>query len=134
VNKLMNLDQRVIYLILATAVILPMLFDDVKLPITVTKPVQDFYDQVENLPDNSPVFITMDFDPASSPELTPMTLAILKHCFKKGHKVVGMTLWPQGVTLGYENMNLASEQLNHKYGNQVREYRDWVFLGAQPGG
>ncbi len=154
-EKISAVDPRVIYILVALGVMIPMLFPQLVLPVNVTGPVRSIFDEVDRLPEGSPVFVSLDFDPASDPEMSPMAIAFLQHCFRKKLKVTGMTLWPQGVTLAYENMRTAAR---HSYREIVRdaegkplldadgesvvrdvevdarEYRDWVFLGAQPGG
>lgn len=154
-EKISRTDPRAIYVLVALGVVVPMLFPQFILPVNVTTPVQSLFDEVDKLPEGSPVFLSLDFDPASDPEMSPIAIAFLKHCFRKKLEVTGMTLWPQGVTLAYENMRKASrhgyrEIVRDGDGNPVRgdsgepevrwkevdarEYRDWVFLGAQPGG
>lgn len=143
-EKIMAVDPRIIYAFMAAAVVVPMLMPELILPVIVTDPVRSLYEEVEKLPEGSRIFVTMDFEPTHDPEMSPVAVAFLEHCFRKKLQVTGMTLWPQGVTLGYENMKKASR---HTYREVVegedrvrevevdaREYVNWVFLGAQPGG
>jgi len=145
--KLMRIDQRALYALMALAVVVPMLFTGFILPVTVTAPVKNLFDQVERLPEGSRVFVTMDYEPSQDPEMTPIATAFLKHCFRRNLQVTGMTLRPQGVTLAYETMKAASKQTfreivkGDRGGTAVREkevhareYEKWVFLGTQPGG
>lgn len=152
---LQRVDQRFVYLFMALAVILPALFPGLVLPITVTQPVKNLYDAVEQLPEGSKIFVPLDFDPKLDPELSPMAVAFLQHCFRKGHKVVAMTMFTEGVDLAYNNVRKAASHeyrkiiLNEKgeplktSGGEIRtelvrvdakEYEDWVYLGMQPGG
>ena len=143
-RKLTAVDPRFIYLIMAAAVVTPMLMPDLILPVTVTDPVRNLFQEVEKLPEGSRIFVTMDFEPTHDPEMSPIAVAFLEHCFRKKLKVTGMTLWPQGVTLGYENMQKAARHTYREAAGgeegirEVKvaaiEYEDWVFLGAQPGG
>ena len=143
-RKLIALDSWIIYGVMILAVVVPMLMPELILPVTVTDPVRDLFDAVDRLPEGSRIFVTMDFEPSQEAEMTPIALAVLKHCFRKNLEVTGMTLWPQGVTLGYENMKRAAK---HAYRVKdpgsgavkdvivdAKEYENWVFLGAQPGG
>lgn len=154
VQKMLQIDRRIIFIFMALAVIVPVLVPGFILPITTTKSVQDMYDKIESLPEGSTIFISMDFDPTADPELTPQAQAVLKHCFLKKHKVIGMTLWAPGVTLGYENMKASSRWTYRKpildeCGDPVigpdgepkveeikvhaKEYEDWVYLGFKAG-
>lgn len=143
-EKLMAVDPRIIYAFMAAAVVVPMLLPELILPVIVTDPVRSLYEEVEKLPEGSRIFVTMDFEPTHDPEMSPITVAFLEHCFRKKLQVTGMTLWPQGVTLGYENMKKASRHAYREVADgedrvqevevDAREYVNWVFLGAQPGG
>ncbi|MBN2489328.1 MAG: hypothetical protein JXQ29_00565 [Planctomycetes bacterium] len=149
-DRMLNVESRVVYGIMGLAALVPLLIPGFVLPVTVTAPVRRVYDAVEALAPGAPVFVVMDFDPSVDPEMTPMAVAFLEHCFRRRLRVTGMTLWPQGVTLGLENMRRAAR---HTYrealadagggdgavlGREVevaaREGEDWVYLGTQPGG
>ena len=153
-RRLRSLDHRVIYVLMGLAAVVPPLIPGFVLPVTITGPVRQVFEAVEELPPGSPVFVSMDFDPSLDPEMTPMAVTFLEHCFRRRLRVTGMTLWPQGVTLGAENMRRAARQTYREAATppsgtraagaaaararevsvQAREFVDWVFLGAQPGG
>ena len=72
--------------------LVPLLFP-VGLPIKISSEVRGVYDYIEGLPEGSVFLLSLDFDPASKPELYPQAIAILRHAFKKNLRVVAMTLW-----------------------------------------
>ena len=78
--------------------LLPLLFP-VGLPIKISSEVRGVYDYIESLPEGSVFLLSLDFDPASKPELYPQAVAILRHAFKKNLRVVAMTLWVSGTGL-----------------------------------
>ncbi|RKZ31010.1 hypothetical protein DRQ36_03595 [bacterium] len=94
-ERLIQIDRRVIYLIIALAMILPFFFQ-MGLPIPVTKEVKDIYDHIEALTPNDVVILSADFDPSVSPELLPMFDALFRHCLKKDVKTIAMSLYIQG--------------------------------------
>lgn len=94
-EKLLAVDRRVIFLLVAIAIIIPF-FMTFAVKITVSPPVQAVYDYVEKLPPGSLVMISCDYDPPSSPELQPMAESMLKYFFMKDFKVIILGLWPQG--------------------------------------
>ncbi|MGB8656868.1 MAG: hypothetical protein WCE90_03675 [Candidatus Zixiibacteriota bacterium] len=94
-EKLLSIDRRIIFLFVTAAIVVPLFFT-VSMPIPVTPVVQAVYDSIDNLPAGSKVLVSLDFDPASMPELQPMADAFLRQCFRKGLKVIIMGLWPQG--------------------------------------
>src|SRR4030067_1772509 len=94
-QKLLAVDRRVIFALVAVAVIIPF-FLSFPIKITVSPPVQAVYDYIEKLPPGSLVMISCDYDPPSAPELQPMTETMLKQFFMKDLKVIMLGLWPQG--------------------------------------
>jgi hypothetical protein len=127
-ERLSNLDRRIIFLTVAIAVILPM-FLPLGLPVEVTAPVQQLYDVIEGLPERSVVLISIDYDPSGAPELQPATLSILRHCFRRNLRVLVLGLWAPGVPLG---MRALSEVGEAEYAKQYGV--DYVNFGYRPGG
>lgn len=123
---MLKLDRRAIFALIALAVLLPLL-NPIGLPIRVSPDVKRVYDSLESLPSGSVFFLSMDFDPASKPELYPMALAILRHAFRKDLKVIGMTLWVTGTGLAEQAMSSMAAEMGKERG------KDYVFLGYKPG-
>ncbi len=127
-ERIQNLDRRIIFLTVAIAVILPLFFP-LRLPIEVTAPVQQLYDVIEGLPAGSVVLISIDYDPSGAPELDPATFSILRQCFTRDLKVFVMGLWATGVPLGIRALDaVAVGEYSRKYGV------DFVDFGYIPGG
>jgi hypothetical protein len=122
----MNIDRRVIYLLIALAVIIPLLFGWI-LPIRVSPPVRQAFDAVEGIPEGGVVFISIDFDPSSQPELDPMLIAILRHCFSRDLKVVLMGHMPLGIPLGSQRLEEVAQEFSRTYG------MDYANIGYRPG-
>ncbi len=127
VRWLANIDRRIIFVVIAVAVIIPLLLP-LGLRVKVTPQTQAIYDEVENLPDGSNVLLSFDYAPDTMPEVQPMAVAFLRHCFEKKHKVIIMALWPQGAQLAIRAVADLSEDFDLEYG------RDYVNLGYKPGG
>jgi len=126
VEKLANMDRRIIYLIIGLAVIIPFLIP-MRMPIYVSPPVQSVYDYIEAMPEGSVVLMGFNFSPATKPELYPMSLAILRHCYSRNLKVIGMTVNSTAATLADEAMRQVAEE----YGYQ--EIEDYTYLGYKYG-
>ena len=90
-----NLDRRWIFLVMALAVILPVLAQKTY-PEYPTPLVQVVFDYVEELPEGSRILLAFDYDPASAGELQPMATAFVRHCIEKKHKMYFIALWPVG--------------------------------------
>ncbi len=127
VRWLANIDRRIIFLVITAAVVIPLLLP-LGLRVKVTPQTQAIYDEVENLPAGSNVLVSFDYAPDAMPEVQPMALAFLRHCFAKKHKVIIMALWPQGAQLAVNAMAEITEDFDLEYG------RDYVNLGFKTGG
>lgn len=128
-NILINLDRRVVFIFVFLGAILPTLVA-FRLPVKATPNVQAVYDTIEEIANKGggTVLISFDYGPGSMPEVQPMALSILRHCFARGIKVVGMNHWPTGVGLAQQALDTTSKEWNQTYGE------DYVFLGYKTGG
>ncbi len=125
-EKFMNMDRRIIFILVALVVIIPTLIP-VRLPISVSEPTQKLYDYIDALPSGSTIMIAFDYGPSSLAEPEPMAKAVMQHCFTKDIKVIGMTLYPSTPTLADKLMRKIASENNAVYGE------DFVFLGYRPG-
>jgi hypothetical protein len=125
-EKIGSFDRRYIFLLIALTVIIPLLLP-IGMSITITNEVKSVYDYIDALPPGSAILVSMDFDPASLAELYPMTLAVLKHAYTKKVRVVGMTLWITGASLGDMVMKEAAEGI-------AEVDKDYTYLGFVPSG
>src|SRR5712675_1412555 len=126
VRRLLAIDRRIIFLLVAAGVILPLLHP-LNLPVTVTPRVQAAFDAIDALPAGSKVLISMDYEPDIMAELLPMSVAVMRHCFRKHLRVIAMTLYPAGTGLGERAVREAS-----RAEGAIRN-RDFVWLGYKSG-
>ena len=125
-RRLLDLDRRIIFLLVALGTILPLMFP-VNLPVAVSPRVRAAFDAVDALPEGSIVLLSMDYEPDTMAELMPMSVAVLRHCFRKHLRVAAMTLYPAGVGLGEQALNAASRA----EGAVLNQ--DYVWLGYKSG-
>ena len=125
-EKLMNIDRRLVFILVALAVIIPTLLP-VNLPVSVSEPTQKLYDYIDALPAESTIMLAFDYGPASLAELNPMAKALLQQCFNKKVRVIGLTLLPDGAAMGDTLIKEVSEETGAVDGE------DYVFLGYRPG-
>ena len=125
-EKIGSFDRRYIFLLIALTVIVPLLLP-IGMPITVTKEVKSVYDYIDELPPGSTILVAMDFDPAALAELYPMSIALLKHAYTKKIRVIGMTLWLTGTSLGDIVMREAAQGI-------AEQDKDYTYLGFVPSG
>ncbi|MDF1545707.1 MAG: hypothetical protein P1R58_11460 [bacterium] len=98
----------------------------VELNINPSSETQKMYDYIENLPPGSTLMISFDHEASSLPEIRPVALAILRHAFSKGHKLVGLALFAEGTVIGYRLMDRVATEYGLEYG------RDYAYLGFKP--
>jgi len=126
-EKLGNMDRRIIFILIALSVIIPVLFS-LTFPNPVgAEPSRDMYEYVDAMPEGSDVLLSFDYDPSTMPELQPMAIAIVTHLMSKNINVICMALWPQGASLGQEVMSGVADSLGKV------QYEDWCNLGYKSG-
>ncbi|MEK7448265.1 MAG: hypothetical protein AAB019_02155 [Planctomycetota bacterium] len=125
-----HIIRWVIFALVALAIIIPVIVSEkIKLPDTSSRVVKNIYDKIESLPAGSPIILSIDFDPSSDEELRPMTMAILRHVFRKKLRVIGMTIWsPQSSGLMGDIFTTAAKMENKQDG------LDYVIMPFKPGG
>ena len=128
--SLANIDRRFIYLLVGLGAAAPLLFS-FDLPVKATPPVRAIYDTVEGIAQGEGrgvVLVSFDYDPGSEAELQPMARAVLRHCFQRNLRVVGVSLWPGNTDLVDEAFATAAGEYGREQG------RDYVFMGFKSGG
>ncbi len=126
-EKLDSLDRRIIFLIIGLVVLIPLLVP-LGLPIQTTQLTEDAFYAMDSLPKNAKVLVSFEYGPSTKPEIHPMAISVLRHLFSKGNKVIVMCLWPDGLFMANEALDLvARQEFGLKYGV------DYVNLGYRPG-
>ena len=125
-ERMLHIDRRIIFLVIGVCTLLPLLYP-VGLAIKVSSEVRGVHDYIESLPEGSVFLLSMDYDPASKPELYPQAVALLRHAFRKNLRVIGMTLWLPGTGLADQVMTQVAREMGKASG------KDYVFLGWSPG-
>lgn len=126
-ERMLKIDRRIIFLTIGLCTLLPLLYP-VGLPIKISSEVRGVYDHIESLPERSVFLLSIDFDPASKPELYPQAIALLRHAFRKNLRVVTMTLWVSGTGMADQIVTQVAKEMGKEYG------MDYAFLGWSPGG
>lgn len=124
-----KIDRRFIFTLIFAAVTVPFYLSWPPVRIDVSKEVEDTYQVIDRIPPNGqPLMLSFDYDPASAAELTPMAVAVLRHCFSKNIRVLVISLNYTGQGAG-----IAADlvpRVAAEYG-KVKNI-DWAFLGFQP--
>lgn len=128
VDKLLRLDRRIIFLLIALAVILPMIFE-LEFTMRSSPIVQAIFDEVDALPEGSKILMSFDYGPSTVPENRPMGDATMRHCLIKGHKIYIMSLWATGEA---EANNTIARVLQAEFPDRVYG-EDYIHLGYKAG-
>jgi hypothetical protein len=123
--KLRHLDRRIIFILMALGVCLPLL-SYIGLPVRVTRDVKSVFDYVDQLNPGDVLLLSYDHDTGTLPEMVPMSTAILRHAFSKNLRLVGLALRAEGSAIGRQ----AFRRVGTEFGKQ--EGVDYVFLGYRP--
>lgn len=126
-ERMLKIDRRIIFLVIGLCTLLPLLYP-VGLPIKISSEVRGVYDHIESLPEQSTFLLSIDFDPASKPELYPQAIALLRHAFRKNLRVITLTLWVAGTGMADQLVTQVAKEMGKENG------KDYVFLGWSPGG
>ncbi len=122
---LSRLDRRIIFLIIAIVVIVPMLFD-ITPEVQITKDTEQIFDAIDSLKAGDYIMVSFDFEAASFPEMRPLASVILNHAFEKDLKIVGLALFSEGTAIGYTLLEQIAREYDKVYGI------DYVYLGFRP--
>jgi len=124
----MKIDRRLLYLV-AVVLVAVTVFFPLGLPVSVSKLAVQTYDAIQDLPDNSVVFIAPMYDPGTAGELSPMLKAMLYQCMERKYRIIlGNTGWTLGAGLAHTIITPIAQEFNYVYGT------DYIELGSKPGG
>src|SRR5258706_11689320 len=126
VQKLRGLDRRIIFLLVALGGVLPLL-RPLNLPVRVTPRVRAEFDAIDAVPPGSKVLISRYYEPDTRADLLPMSIAVMRHCFRKHLQVIAMTLFPAGTGLGERAITLAARA------EGAVKNKDYAWLGYKSG-
>ncbi len=91
-DRLQSFDRRWIFLAMSLAIVVPLFFP-LGLPAKPDQMTKAAYNAVEALPPGARVFVSLDMDPASTPELEPFFKAVMLQLKRKNAKLVFATTW-----------------------------------------
>jgi len=128
--NLHKIDRRIVYLLLAAVVALPLVSDIVRLPL-ITKHVRPVYDAIESIPTNNRgvrkiAIISIVWSAGTFAENRPQTEVLARHFFRRGIPFAILPWDQQGTTLAFNAVERVAKEMGKKYGV------DWMSFGFQP--
>jgi len=123
-----DVDRRWIFLLVAVGTIFPLV-RPLGLAVRPTEPVRAIFDRIESLSPGEVVLVSFDYGPSTGPENDPMAAAVLRHCFARRLRVVGISLFPVG------GLTMLNQELGRVTGetDSLADGVDYVNLGYKDG-
>ncbi len=119
IEKLADLDRRIIYGAIFIVVLMPLI-RPFGLPLAITSDVEESYKWVhENIYEDDIVFIDVDFDPSSAPELLPQYIAMSKDFMQIGAKIVLVSYLPGGFMYQKQLVEETAPEFDYEYGCDI---------------
>jgi hypothetical protein len=123
-----SLDRRWIYLVVALAIIIPLLIPYNSDNVT-TPPTENVYQMVDSFAgrEDRAVLLSFYHDASVMPELYPMQIAIIRHCFERNIKVFFLSFLPTGAPI----IDMAINTVKEEYPN-IKSGVDYCNFGYIP--
>lgn len=134
IKLLTRIDRRIVYLILALSVILPLVFPKAE-KVTPMRPVEMLFVAIDTIPEEKGLILDVGYAPQIKAECEPMAIAILRHAFKNHTKVLVVSLYVQMIGLAQRALTQVTEEFNSvatSHADSIIYGRDYIFLGWQP--
>jgi len=140
-ERIQDFDRRWIFLAMALAIVLPMI-KPLNLPVKASPMVKAAFYSVEELKEGDRVLLSLDLDPASTPELEPFFKSVILQLKRKNVKLILVTTWYAAPPLVERWIRESIEQPVIKEGDTTytgipdRAYKsgeDFVWLGFREG-
>ncbi len=127
-EKFLKIDRRLIFLFLAIVLFFPIV-RPLGLPNkNIGRDVVNTFKYLETLPEGSFLMLSLDYDPATRPELHPQAVALVKHAFRRNLRVGIFTL-NAGATGMIEEI---AERIPKDIAPGKVYGRDYVIMPFQP--
>ena len=136
-EKMQKLDRRWIYLVLAIAVILPLIFPYNSRTYT-SSPTESLYRMIDSLrpPEgtdpllhNRAFLMEVAHDAGTNAELFPMELAVLRHAFQRNIKVFTIAFYPTSAPIMDLALNTVKKEFAENHGRTIVSGVDYANFG-----
>jgi len=125
--KLQNIDRRILYLLIALVIAVPLLQRPRRHPHIIFSEVRNAYATIQKVPRDKVVILSAVWGPGTRAENEPQTEALMRQLFRNNTKFV-LISWDQlGSAVTYDDGLRLQKEMGKRYGV------DWVHLGYNPG-
>ena len=135
--KLQNIDRRLLYVLVAIVLSVPLIIRPARHPKTVLPEVQQAYNTINAVKPDQIVLLSISWGAGTKAENDPQMQALIRHMFLKHVKFVIMSWNLVGSEITYQSamqvQNDVNKQLREE-GKPLIEYgKDWVHAGYKTG-
>jgi hypothetical protein len=131
-ERLERFDRRWLFVAMGLAILVPLL-RPLGFPTVPSPPVRAAFYAIDDVPRDAPVFVSIDVDPASLPELEPFFRASMAHLKSRGAKLVIVTLWFQAPPVVERWIRETLETPLYDGDRVYQKNVDYVWLGFREG-
>jgi uncharacterized membrane protein (UPF0136 family) len=117
-QKLVNLDVRILWVLLVVALLVPML-NPIGLPLPMKEETKAAFEYVESLTPGSYVLMSVNISPMGEPENWPTAIAMFRHFMKKGLRVILVNTVPEGTMYAERLWKEYGPEGDYEYGKDV---------------
>lgn len=129
-DKLQTIDRRILYVLIAAVVTIPLIARPAKHPKVIFPEVQSAFDIIDKVPKGKIVIISTIWGPGTEAENEPQTRAIMRHCFQKGIPFMVVSWDQAGTQMTYDDGNEVAAEVTSEGKWGPKKYgTDWVHLG-----
>lgn len=122
-NKLQNIDRRVLYLLIAVVIGVPLVLRPSQHPHMIFDEVRNAYKTINDVPDDKIVLVSIVWGPGTIAENGPQTEVLMRHMFQHNIKFAVVSWDPTGTKITYDMGKQLEKEYHKQYG------KDWVHLG-----
>lgn len=129
-DRIENVDRRVIYFIVTLAVLLPLI-NPIGLPLNIAQESLDYYNEIEAIAPGSKILMKVDMEAGLSGELGPAAVATMNHLLQKDVKMVFIFFYRGDGPIVFENQILPQIDgyVDSTNFGGLEYGVDWVSLG-----
>ena len=126
VNYLQNIDRRILYVILAVIIAVPLI-KPFHFALFINDDTKAVFQSIEAVPADKVILLAAEWEAGTKGELAPQTAAIVDHMFKSGKKFAIISTNPTGPRLAEGIVEAAALRYGKKYG---QDWVNWGYKGA----
>jgi hypothetical protein len=124
-QRMLSVDRRWLYLILFVNIVI-FLLAPLRMPASISPPVQKFYDEIEKLQPGDLVMISSNWSASTLAENQPQLEAVITHLMRKQARFTIISIEAQSRDISYRLAERVTKEKGYQYGEQ------WAHFGFVP--